>query len=205
MRRPSLACRHARLGEVTPVGSPGLWNALLYRAATQRALRDPLTGTDNPIAMEQTLQREIDRSRRHRQPLSLLMLDIDHFKNVNDTHGHAAGDHVLREVAASIKQQLRNVDRVFRYGGEAFLILLSNTGRESAALVGDGRINSSLPNRQAAIDGRTLNLLPRPIAPEPTEPFAQTPTACNVPGTGTCSHSSCTRPGAALPAVPCLG
>ena len=112
-------------------------NALLYRAATQRALRDPLTGTGNRIAMEQTLQREIDMSRRHRQPLSLLMLDIDHFKSVNDTHGHAAGDHVLREVAASIKQQLRNVDMVFRYGGEEFLILLSNTGRESAALVGE--------------------------------------------------------------------
>ena len=110
---------------------------MLYRAATQRALRDPLTGTGNPIAMEQTLQREIDMSRRHRQPLSLLMLDIDHFKSVNDTHGHAAGDHVLREVAASIKQQLRNVDMVFRYGGEEFLILLSNTGRESAALVGE--------------------------------------------------------------------
>ena len=87
---------------------------MLYRAATQRALRDPLMGTGNRIAMEQTLQREIDMSRRHRQPLSLLMLDIDHFKSVNDTHGHAAGDHVLREVAASIKQQLRNVEGSLR-------------------------------------------------------------------------------------------
>lgn len=112
-------------------------NALLYRAATQSALRDPLTGAGNRIAMEQTLQREIDMSRRHGQPLSLLMLDIDHFKSVNDTYGHAAGDHVLKEVAASIKQHLRNVDMVFRYGGEEFLILLSNTGRESAAMVGE--------------------------------------------------------------------
>ncbi|VVN65661.1 GGDEF domain-containing protein [Pseudomonas fluorescens] len=112
-------------------------NALLYRAATQSALRDPLTDTGNRIAMDQTLQREIDLSRRHLQPLSLLMLDIDHFKKINDSHGHPAGDQVLKAVAASIKGQLRNVDMVFRFGGEEFLILLSNTGREPAALVGE--------------------------------------------------------------------
>ncbi|WP_192561968.1 GGDEF domain-containing protein [Pseudomonas gozinkensis] len=112
-------------------------NALLYRAATQSALRDPLTGAGNRIAMEQTLLREIEMSRRHLQPLSLLMLDIDHFKQVNDLHGHSAGDVVLKAVAASIKGQLRNVDMVFRYGGEEFLILLSNTGRDAAAMVGE--------------------------------------------------------------------
>jgi diguanylate cyclase (GGDEF)-like protein len=101
------------------------------------ALRDPLTDTGNRIAMDQTLQREIDMSRRHLQPLSLLMLDIDHFKQINDTHGHSAGDDVLKAVAASIKGQLRNVDMVFRYGGEEFLILLSNTAREAAAMVGE--------------------------------------------------------------------
>jgi diguanylate cyclase (GGDEF)-like protein len=112
-------------------------NALLYRVATQTALRDPLTGAGNRIAMEQTLAREIEMSRRHLQPLSLLMLDIDHFKQVNDSHGHTAGDEVLKAVAASIKDQLRNVDMVFRYGGEEFLILLSNTSREAAAMVGE--------------------------------------------------------------------
>ncbi|SFX06634.1 diguanylate cyclase (GGDEF) domain-containing protein [Pseudomonas sp. NFACC49-2] len=112
-------------------------NALLYRVATQSALRDPLTGTGNRIAMDQTLEREIDMSRRHMQPLSLLMLDIDHFKRINDTHGHGVGDEVLRTVAESIKQQLRNVDMVFRFGGEEFLILLSNTSREAAAMVGE--------------------------------------------------------------------
>ncbi len=112
-------------------------NALLYRTATRSALRDPLTQTGNRIAMDQTLQREIDMARRHLNPLSLLMLDIDHFKHINDTHGHSAGDHVLCAVAASIKGQLRNVDMVFRYGGEEFLILLSNTSREAAAMVGE--------------------------------------------------------------------
>ena len=112
-------------------------NALLYRAATRSALRDPLTETGNRIAMDQTLQREIAMARRHLHPLSLLMLDIDHFKKINDTHGHAAGDIVLRAVAGSIKRQLRNVDMVFRFGGEEFLILLSNTGRDAAGMVGE--------------------------------------------------------------------
>ncbi|TNF81295.1 GGDEF domain-containing protein [Pseudomonas sp. ICMP22404] len=114
-----------------------LRNALLYRAATQSALRDPLTGTGNRIAMDQVMEREIDMARRHMQPLSLLMLDIDHFKRINDTYGHGAGDEVLKAVAESIKDQLRNVDMVFRFGGEEFLILLSNTSREAAATIGE--------------------------------------------------------------------
>ncbi|MCP1500561.1 diguanylate cyclase (GGDEF)-like protein [Pseudomonas migulae] len=132
-------------------------NALLYRAATQSALRDPLTDTGNRIAMDQTLQREIDMSRRHLQPLSLLMLDIDHFKHINDTHGHSAGDDVLKAVAASIKSQLRNVDMVFRYGGEEFLILLSNTGREAAAMVGE-RLRFAAQAEDYLADGKLIEL-----------------------------------------------
>ncbi|MEB0075914.1 GGDEF domain-containing protein [Pseudomonas sp. CCI3.2] len=114
-----------------------LRNALLYRAATQSALRDPLTNTGNRVAMDQTLNREIELARRQKSPLSVLMLDIDHFKRVNDMHGHAVGDEVLKAVAASIKSQLRNVDRVFRFGGEEFLVVLSNTDREAAVMVGE--------------------------------------------------------------------
>ncbi|MHC8298765.1 GGDEF domain-containing protein [Pseudomonas sp. ZS1P83] len=132
-------------------------NALLYRAATQSALRDPLTDTGNRIAMDQTLQREIEMARRHLQPLSLLMLDIDHFKRINDNHGHSAGDHVLKAVAASIKSQLRNVDMVFRFGGEEFLILLSNTNREAAALVGE-RLRFAAQAEEYAADGHLVEL-----------------------------------------------
>lgn len=132
-------------------------NALLYRTATQTALRDPLTGTGNRIAMEQTLQREIDMSRRHLQPLSLLMLDIDHFKRVNDSLGHTAGDEVLKAVAASIKGQLRNVDMVFRYGGEEFLILLSNTSREAAAMVGE-RLRYAAQAQDYYAEGQLIEL-----------------------------------------------
>lgn len=132
-------------------------NALLYRAATQSALRDPLTDTGNRVAMDQTLQREIDMSRRHLQPLSLLMLDIDHFKRVNDSHGHSAGDQVLKTVAASIKGQLRNVDMVFRFGGEEFLILLSNTTREAAAMVGE-RLRYAAQAQEYRADGHLIEL-----------------------------------------------
>jgi diguanylate cyclase (GGDEF)-like protein len=132
-------------------------NALLYRAATQSALRDPLTGTGNRIAMDQTLDREVEMSRRHLQPLSLLMLDIDHFKHINDTHGHSVGDDVLKAVAASIKGQLRNVDMVFRYGGEEFLILLSNTSREAAAMVGE-RVRLAAQAHDYLVGGNMIEL-----------------------------------------------
>lgn len=132
-------------------------NALLYRAATQSALRDPLTDTGNRIAMDQTLEREIEMSRRHSQPLSLLMLDIDHFKHINDTYGHSAGDEVLKAVAASIKNQLRNVDMVFRFGGEEFMILLSNTSREAAAMVGE-RLRFAAQAQDYEAEGKIIEL-----------------------------------------------
>ncbi|RMP01181.1 GGDEF domain protein [Pseudomonas viridiflava] len=122
-----------------------LLNALLYRIATQTALRDPLTSTGNRIAMDQGLAREIEISRRHKQPLSLLMLDIDHFKKVNDEYGHHTGDDVLKTVAQSLKAQLRNIDRVFRYGGEEFVVILSNTGASSAELIGE-RLRQAVRN-----------------------------------------------------------
>jgi len=132
-------------------------NALLYRAATQSALRDPLTDTGNRIAMDQTLQREVEMSRRHLQPLSLLMLDIDHFKHINDNHGHSAGDGVLKAVAASIKNQLRNVDMVFRFGGEEFMILLSNTTRDAAAMIGE-RLRFAVQTEEYSADGHAIEL-----------------------------------------------
>ncbi|MBY8971237.1 GGDEF domain-containing protein [Pseudomonas sp. P867] len=132
-------------------------NALLYRAATRSALRDSLTETGNRVGMDQTLQREIDMARRHLHPLSVLMLDIDHFKRINDTHGHAAGDSVLRTVAGAIKHQLRNVDMVFRFGGEEFLILLSNTGRDAAKMVGE-RLRQAAQAQDYWVEGTRVEL-----------------------------------------------
>ncbi|SDH07309.1 diguanylate cyclase (GGDEF) domain-containing protein [Pseudomonas flavescens] len=134
-----------------------LRNALLYRVAIQSALRDPLTNTGNRIAMDQVLGREIELARRNTQPLSLLMLDIDHFKRINDEYGHSAGDEVLKAVATTLKDQLRNIDMVFRYGGEEFLVLLSGTSREGAALVGE-RLRQAVLELQCVAQGKPIEL-----------------------------------------------
>ena len=134
-----------------------LRNALLYRVAIQSALRDPLTNTGNRIAMDQVLQREIELARRNGQPLSLLMLDIDHFKRINDEHGHAAGDEVLKAVATTLKDQLRNIDMVFRYGGEEFLVLLSGTPGDAAVMVGE-RLREAILELQCVAQGNAIEL-----------------------------------------------
>lgn len=134
-----------------------LRNALLYRAALQTALRDPLTDTGNRIAMEQTLKREVDIARRTLQPLSILMVDIDHFKRVNDNHGHIAGDEALKAVASALKDSLRNVDMVFRYGGEEFMVLLSGTSREAASIVGE-RLRMAVLGIQYLVENRAIEL-----------------------------------------------
>ncbi|MGY8828191.1 MAG: GGDEF domain-containing protein [Pseudomonadales bacterium] len=134
-----------------------LRNALLYRAAVQSALRDPLTETGNRIAMQQTLKREVDIARRTLQPLSVLMVDIDHFKRINDTHGHLIGDQALKAVASALKESLRNVDMVFRFGGEEFMVLLSNTNREAASMVGE-RQRMAVLGIQYLVENRAIEL-----------------------------------------------
>jgi diguanylate cyclase (GGDEF)-like protein len=134
-----------------------LRNALLYRAALQTALRDPLTETGNRVAMTQTLQREVDMARRNLQPLSVLMVDIDHFKQINDQHGHSIGDEALKAVANALKDSLRTVDMVFRYGGEEFLVLLSNTSREAASMVGE-RLRMAVMGIQYLVEHRAIAL-----------------------------------------------
>lgn len=132
-----------------------LRNALLYRTALQSALRDPLTDTGNRIAMDQVLQREVDLARRNLHPLSLLMIDIDHFKSINDNYGHAKGDEVLKAVAQTLKSQLRNIDMVFRYGGEEFLVVLSYTGLDAAAIVGE-RLRHAILDLQCLDAGQPI-------------------------------------------------
>ncbi|WP_343636743.1 GGDEF domain-containing protein [Roseateles sp.] len=96
------------------------------------ATRDALTGALTRRAVLQAGGEEFDRWRRYEQPLSLLLLDIDHFKQVNDRHGHQTGDRVLAEAVAVMREQLRATDRLGRYGGEEFVILLPSTGPEAA-------------------------------------------------------------------------
>ncbi len=104
-----------------------LRNALTHQQALRASLVDPLTGACNRGAFEIALAREVGLSRRHGTPLSLVLLDLDHFKTINDQHGHHSGDLVLQELAARLRTCVRSSDAVFRFGGEEFVIILSNT------------------------------------------------------------------------------
>ncbi len=132
-------------------------NALLYRRAIQASLKDPLTGAGNRAALEQSLTREAELSRRHGQALSVIMLDMDYFKKLNDRYGHHAGDAALRATALLLKEQLRNVDMVFRFGGEEFVLVLSNTGSEAAGIVAE-RIRAAIQNLLFLIGEKQVRL-----------------------------------------------
>ena len=127
-----------------------LRNALMYKYALQMALKDPLTGVNNRVAMDSTLQREVELAHRYGTPLSLLALDVDHFKVVNDTYGHQMGDQVLREIAAVIRTQLRGGDVLARYGGEEFSVLLAQTGAEGALEIAE-RVRHSIDEHRFAL------------------------------------------------------
>ena len=101
----------------------------LHRLATH----DELTGLVNRRELDRALEQEIERALRFGQPLGILMGDIDHFKAVNDAHGHAAGDAVLREVARRLRAELRSVDIAGRFGGEEFVVLVLQATSENAA------------------------------------------------------------------------
>jgi GGDEF domain-containing protein len=93
-------------------------NVLLHREAQRLSVTDPLTGAGNLRHMTTTLAREVERATRFDRPLALLLLDLDHFKRVNDTYGHTVGDAVLRELSRRMAACVREVDTVARYGGE---------------------------------------------------------------------------------------
>ena len=103
------------------------------------ATTDGLTGLTNRRAMDQALETEVERARRAKLPLSVLMVDVDHFKAYNDFHGHQAGDDVLKAVGACLKKTVRRPgDVAARYGGEEFLVILPNTDEDGAYFIGEG-------------------------------------------------------------------
>lgn len=101
------------------------------------ALRDPLTDLPNRRAIMEQMDNEIERARRNGNTLAVAVVDIDHFKNINDIYGHLAGDAVLKHCASLMRQRLRQSDGLGRFGGEEFLLLLPETSREGAAIALD--------------------------------------------------------------------
>jgi diguanylate cyclase (GGDEF)-like protein len=97
-----------------------------------QSIKDPLTGLFNRRYMEESLDRELKRASRKKSSLGVLMIDVDHFKNLNDTFGHEAGDAVLRSLGSLLKTHFRGEDIVCRYGGEEFTVILPETSREVA-------------------------------------------------------------------------
>jgi diguanylate cyclase (GGDEF)-like protein len=150
-------------GEITP---RSLERSLRYalklgetlEALRQLATRDQLTGLLNRREFDRIMAEEAERCRRFGQPLALVMVDIDHFKAVNDTHGHQAGDAVLREIAKTLTGQLRTVDRVARIGGEEFALVLMQTGRSAATEVAQRVVEAVAASPVVIESGASLRL-----------------------------------------------
>jgi diguanylate cyclase (GGDEF)-like protein len=118
---------------------------------------DPLTGTGNRRYFDQRAATELSRSRRHNQPLACIMLDIDHFKHVNDTYGHPFGDEVLRQLGQLLADDCRAEDIVCRYGGEEFVILTPGMDQSGAAVFAE-RLRHSIEELQFTCAGTPVKV-----------------------------------------------
>jgi diguanylate cyclase (GGDEF)-like protein len=117
--------------------SVAITRARLYQKMEMAATTDGLTLLNNHRTFQEQLSKEVERSRRYQRPLSLLILDIDHFKQFNDTYGHPVGDLVLKEIAACIRQSIRLNDIAARYGGEEFAVIIPESNEEGAMVIAE--------------------------------------------------------------------
>ncbi len=106
------------------------------------AITDPLTGLYNRRHFESLIEKEFNKTVRYKKPTSCILIDIDYFKSINDEYGHRIGDHILKEMAALIKNCVRKVDTVSRWGGEEFIVLLPETNKEQAIKAAERIINT---------------------------------------------------------------
>ncbi|HET8566765.1 MAG TPA: diguanylate cyclase [Solirubrobacterales bacterium] len=143
---------YARSTDVTELKRMEGEREKLLDEVQEMALRDPLTGLPNRRALSELLPRELARTRRTRSPLCVAIVDIDRFKTYNDTHGHLAGDEVLRESAIAWDSALRAEDTIVRFGGEEFLVLLPDTTIEQACEVVE-RLRATTPRGQTCSGG----------------------------------------------------
>ena len=119
------------------------------------ASTDPLTGAYNRRTFLELMDKELSRARRFDTPLSLVMLDLDHFKRVNDTYGHLVGDRVLQRFADVVRGELRKEDVLFRYGGEEFCVLVPDVAGPGAVTLAD-RIRAAVTRQPFLIDGHEI-------------------------------------------------
>lgn len=126
-------------------------------ALIQLARHDPLTGAANRRYFFERGEQEFMRSRRHHLPLSIALIDLDHFKRINDEHGHATGDAVLVLLSQRIRELMRDSDLLARIGGEEFAILMPSTGLAGAALMAE-RLRMTIAEEPSVVAGHTLHL-----------------------------------------------
>jgi len=126
-----------------------LHRAFMYEDLFVQARKDTLTGLDNRRAFEERLGPLLETARRHARPITLASMDLDRFKQINDTLGHAAGDHALQMVANIMDEMVRTSDLLVRMGGDEFVLVLPDTGLEAACLLAE--------RLRAAVDGLELN------------------------------------------------
>jgi diguanylate cyclase (GGDEF)-like protein len=118
----------------------------------QLATTDPLTGIANRRRMTEQIAKELDRARRYKHPLALLMVDIDHFKRINDTYGHDAGDQAIVAVAGALSAGMRSIDLAARFGGEEFVLLMPEASLETAGGVAE-RLRETVSQLRIEVDG----------------------------------------------------
>ncbi len=142
-----------RLGQLSALAVFPLQRVLVQQDFRSMAYSDAMTGLDNFRQFEETLSDELLRAERYARPLSVIMLDIDHFKSFNDTRGHQAGDALLGQLGVVLRNALRNVDRPARYGGEEFVIICPETGPDEALLIAE-RIRLAVQNTPFILPGK---------------------------------------------------
>ncbi len=129
----------------------------LQRQLQEQASRDSLTGLWNRKRMFRILDKEINRAQRENLPVAIIMIDIDKFKAINDTHGHHVGDLVLQKIAVLLKNGVRNYDEICRYGGDELLIILPNCNLIKTATIAE-RLRQSVLEHKITYDSLTLNI-----------------------------------------------
>ena len=129
--------------------------ARFHQSADELSHTDALTHLPNRRRLELDLDLEIARSLRYNRPIACIMLDVDHFKKVNDVHGHQAGDEILSEFGSAFARSLRETDTAYRYGGEEFCVLLRETDADAAAIVAE-RLRVEIANRFAGNQGSAM-------------------------------------------------
>ena len=147
----------AFLGQVANQSYIVMENSRLFERVRNLSVRDSLTDLYNHRHSIELVEHELQRVGRYQEAFSVLMIDLDHFKRVNDEHGHPVGDAMLRELARVLRDTLRAVDAVGRYGGEEFVAILPHTNNEEARLTGE-RVRKRIEDHTFRMGDRTVRI-----------------------------------------------